>query len=333
MTGKISNKLFAAAKSLAPAVLLGIIMVLQSPTLRAESSSWLMKINDAAATTSFAGTFVYVRDHKVEAMEVVRRIKNGVMQERLYALNGEAREIVRDMNQVWCYIPDQNVAVHDYRQASESGFPRILPKDLALLTTNYRFEMGKMSRIADRQAQQVNVIPKDSYRYGYSLWADTQTGLLLRSDLLDQSGNLIEQYVFVKVQIGGEIKDEQLAAVTQSDQFELYGNSGLDVSAPADKSQWFFESLPSGYSMSRHMRRMSPMESNEVEHMVFSDGLSTVSVFIKPARQGQSGMKGLSRLGSVHTYRDTVSDHRITVMGEVPAETVKMLAQNISIRP
>ena len=89
---------------------------------------WLMKINKAAANANFVGTFVYIHDEKIEAMEVARKITNEVMQERIYSLNGEPREIIRDMNKVWCFIPDKNVVVHDYRQVSESGFPRILPR-------------------------------------------------------------------------------------------------------------------------------------------------------------------------------------------------------------
>jgi len=295
-------------------------------------ADWLMKINKAAAEVNFAGTFIYVHAGQVEAMDIARRVDSGGMQERLYALNGEAREVIRDRNRVWCYIPDQNVGVHDYRQMSESGFPRILPGDFAELSKNYQFLDGQDARIAGRIAHQINVVPNDNYRYGYALWADTESGLLLRSDLVDREQKIIEQYMFVNIDIDGEISDEQLAAVSNKDQLEWFGNSKPPISTPADSSDWLINQVPQGYRLSKRIRRMSPTEAGEVEHLVYTDGLSTLSVFIKEAREGQSGMKGLSRMGAVNAYRDTINNHRVTVMGEVPARTVEFVAGGITYR-
>ena len=324
----ISREWFLLAKRQLIVMLLPSMLLL-SIQVQADSSEWLMKINKAAAETNFSGTFVYLHDGKIEAMEVARRIDDGLMQERLYSLNGEPREVIRGMDKVWCYIPDQNVVVHDYRQASQSGFPRILPGDIDQLRKHYRFSEGKVQRIANRMAQQISVVPKDNFRYGYGLWADVDTGLLLRSDLVDADGNIIEQYLFVEVQIGGEISDQQLAPVSSTEELQLFGNN-TPLSAPATSSEWIIEKLPDGYTLSKHILRMSPMDSGEVEHMVFTDGLSTVSVFIKKAHAGQSDMSGLSRMGAVHAYRKTVGNHRITVMGEVPADTVEYLATGVA---
>ncbi len=310
-----------------------VVTSLISVTAAADAESWLMKINKAAAERSFVGNFVYVHDNQIEAMHVVRRVRNGMLQERLYALNGEAREVVRDMDRVWCYIPDKNVGVHDYRQTSESGFPRILPNDLAALARNYHFEVGDTARIADRIAQQVKVIPSDRFRYGYHLWADQESGLLLRSDLVDDLGNIVEQYLFVDIAIDPEISDNALESVTSRDDLKWYGMDMPKMSAEVTNTPWRVDSIPSGYRLSKHIRRMNPMKMEEEEHMVFTDGLSSVSIFVKESRQGQSGMVGLSRMGAVHAYRETVADHWVTVMGEVPAQTVEHLAKAIIYRP
>ncbi|MGI9317842.1 MAG: MucB/RseB C-terminal domain-containing protein [bacterium] len=298
-----------------------------------EATKWLMQINDAAANLSFAGNFVYVHDGQVEAMTVARRVRSGVMQERLYALNGEAREVVRDKDRVWCYIPDKNVGVHDYRQTSESGFPRILPADIENLRRNYLFELGDQLRVADRMAQQIKVLPKDQFRYGYHLWADTESGLLLRSDLVDATGESVEQYLFVNIEIGREIADSELESVTSKDQLVWYGMDRPNLTAEVDQGHWQIIDPPAGYRLTRHIRRMTPMEMEEEEHMVFTDGLSSVSIFVKKAKQGQSTVTGLSRMGAVHAYRNTIENHWVTVMGEVPAETVQHLATQISFRP
>ena len=308
-------------------------MLVMSTATAADARTWLMRINEAAANFSFVGNFVYLRGGEIEAMHVVRRITDGMMQERLYALNGDAREVVRDQDRVWCFIPDKNVGVHDYRQTSESGFPRILPKDLDSLERNYQFELGATARIADRMAQQIKVLPEDGFRYGYYLWADSETGLLLRSDLVNGTGKIVEQYAFVNIEIGGEILDSELEAVTSREDLVWYGMDMPNMSSEVTKTAWRVESLPAGYRLNKHIRRMDPMNMEEEEHMVFTDGLSSVSLFVKESREGQSSMVGLSRMGAVHAYRDTVADHWITVMGEVPARTVEHLAKAVVYRP
>ena len=306
-----------------------LILVLSATRMAsADPAEWLMKINKAASEVNFAGAFVYIHDGKIEAMEVARRIKDGMMQERLYSLNGSPREVIRGMDQVWCFIPDANVVVHDHRQMSESGFPRILPSDFDQLQQNYDFTEGSYMRIANRMAHQINVVPKDAYRYGYSLWADMETGLLLRSDLVNQDDEIVEQYLFITIEIGGEISDEHLQPVSDMIVLELFSNT-MPKSDSVVATSWRVRDVPSGYSLSKHFKRMSPMESGEVEHMVFTDGLSTVSVFIKEAHEGQSEISGISRMGAVHAFRKTVQNYRVTVMGEVPAETVEMLAQAV----
>lgn len=300
----------------------------------ANPTDWLMKINHAAATLSFSGMFVYAHDGGIETMQVVRRVKDEMMQERLYSLNGEAREIVRDRKRIWCYLPAQKSGVHAYRQAFESGFPRILPDDLDGLRRNYHFTDGGINRVANRMARRINVLPNDDYRYGYRLWADLETGLLLRSDLVNQEGIVVEQYLFVSIDVDSEISDHALTAVTSKEKLVWYGDdSDGEPPIALDESKWQFSQLPAGYRLNKYIRRMSALEGNEIEHLIFTDGLSTLSVFIKPTSPEQSGMEGLSRMGAVHVYRSIINDHRVTVMGEAPARTVELLATAVSYLP
>ncbi len=292
-----------------------------------------MRINEAAATHSFVGNFVYLHDHRIEAMQVIRRIQNGMMQERLYALNGEAREVVRDADRVWCFIPDMKVGLQDYRQILEGGFPQILPGDLESLGRNYQFAMGVKARIAKRTVQQVKIMPTDRYRYGYHLWADHETGLVLRSDLIDDNEQIVERTMFVDIQIDPEIPDEALQPTTNLDGLKWFGMGMPKVNASIQTSAWQVDSLPAGYWLSNHIRRMNPMSMEEEEHMVLTDGLSSVSVFVKKPLMGQPVMAGPSRMGAVHAYRVVMADHWVTVMGEVPPATVEHLAQSIRYRP
>ena len=296
----------------------------------ADPFDWLMKISKAAADVNFIGTLVYTNNGEIKTMEVARRIQGGLMQERIYSLDGEPREIIRSEDKVWCYIPDQNMVVHDYRQVTKSGFPRILPDDLDQLRQNYGFEEGEDARIADRVAIQIKVTANDSWRYGYTLWADKHSGLLLRSDLVSQGGEIVEQYLFADIEINGVITDAQLAPVSNADELRLFGNSE-PMPESFESSEWSVTELPDGYRLNNHIRRMSPMGKGEIEHFVYSDGLSSLSVFIKKTSQSQGEMTGLSRMGAVHAYRTRIGNHLVTVMGEVPAETVKAVARGVQL--
>ncbi len=296
----------------------------------ADPFDWLMKISKAAADVNFIGTLVYTNNGEIKTMEVARRIQGGLMQERIYSLDGEPREIIRSEDKVWCYIPDQNMVVHDFRQVTKSGFPRILPDDLDQLRQNYGFEEGEDARIADRVAIQIKVTANDAWRYGYTLWADKHSGLLLKSDLVSQGGEIIEQYLFADIEINGVITDAQLAPVSNADELRLFGNSE-PMPESFESSEWSVTELPDGYRLNNHIRRMSPMGKGEIEHFVYSDGLSSLSVFIKKTSQSQGEMTGLSRMGAVHAYRTRIGNHLVTVMGEVPAETVKAVAQGVQL--
>ena len=296
----------------------------------ADPFDWLMKISKAAADVNFIGTLVYTNNGEIKTMEVARRIQDGLMQERIYSLDGEPREIIRNEDKVWCYIPDQNMVVHDYRQVTKSGFPRILPDDLDQLRQNYGFEEGEEARIADRGAIQIKVTANDAWRYGYTLWADKRSGLLLRSDLVSQGGEIVEQYLFADIEINGVITDAQLAPVSSADELRLFGNSE-PMPESFESSEWSVTELPDGYRLNNHIRRMSPMGKGEIEHFVYSDGLSSLSVFIKKSSQNQGEMTGLSRMGAVHAYRTRIGNHLVTVMGEVPAETVKAVARGVQL--
>ncbi len=302
-----------------------------------EAMAELLRMNRAAAELSYEGIFVAVSNGRVEAMQVAHQVGDMMMmKERLFALSGAPREIVRDEDRVWCFIPDKATGVHEYRQASESGFPRILPDDLARLTAHYRFETGGMDRIAGRSARQVRILPRDEYRYGYGLWADEETGLMLRSDLLDGDGRVIEQYLFVDIRIG-DVPDTMLEPVSSKDELKWFGNGkpGWALAGEGGKKPgWRVERLPPGFDLSRHIYRMSAMSGRPIEHFVFTDGLASVSVFIKimPA-EGQNPATGASGMGAINLFSKRIDGYQVVVMGEVPPATVELIAGGVVRQP
>jgi sigma-E factor negative regulatory protein RseB len=309
-------------------VLLAVVVVSRADN--DEAVQWLMKMNDAAGQVTYAGTFVYVHAGRIEAMQVFHRRQDDGMRERLYSLNGAAREIVRDDHQVWCYLPDQKLGVHEYRQVSDRSFPRLLPERISPLTTHYDITLGGRDRIAQRDVQQVMIRPRDGYRYGYDLWADSETGLLLKAVLTSAEGVAIEQYMFTHLDIGAEIEDADLEPVNASEDL-VWSSPGAGQDTRRDKpTQWTVDGVPAGFELTRHVRRMSPARKQAVEHLVYSDTLAAVSVFIERRRDAQHAvMEGISSMGAVHAFGREVDEHQVTVLGEVPGATVELIAAGV----
>jgi sigma-E factor negative regulatory protein RseB len=299
-----------------------------SGTAAGDAHDWLLKMNEAPRRLDFEGAFVYQRGTQLEAMRVVHKAEKGAVRERLVSLNGAAREIVRTESEVVCYLPDQKSVVVEYRKANARGFPTILPGRLPELGEHYVIQLGGTERIAGRAAQQLVIRPRDAYRYGYRLWADYDTGLLLKADLLDGTGRPLEQFMFAQISVG-TVPAAALQPETPGEGMVWYRESGTPPAAPAQK--WNATRLPKGFKLSHQVTRNVPTRNKTVEHLVYSDGLATVSLFVEPLDKDEKpGMQGLSHMGAVHAYGARVDGHQVTAVGEVPAETVSLIARSVA---
>jgi len=291
---------------------------------------WLMKINHAARDLEYDGIFVYQHDAQLEAMQIFHKVENKSSRERLVSLNGAPREIVRDANEVRCYWPDKNSVMVEYRQAGGKGFPSILPERLQDLDEYYVLKLGNTERITGRVAQLVIVKPVDQYRYGYHLWADADTGLLLKADLLDTQGAILEQFMFTQINIGTKIPASALAPGMTGKSMVWYREDG-NTRSVSEKPGWVASQLPKGFRLSAHMTRRLPMRKQPVEHLVYTDGLAAVSVFIEKQEKGAKPfMRGPSRMGAVHAMSAQSGDYQITTVGEVPAATVAFIGESVA---
>jgi sigma-E factor negative regulatory protein RseB len=297
-------------------------------------ADWLMRLEMAPDKTSYLGSFIYEHDGRMETMRVVHRAREDGFRQRLFSLTGSAREIIRDNESVWCFLPDKNIGVHEYQQSSRNTFLQLRGEQISSLSKFYDFKLGDIERIADRPAQVIDVMPKDKYRYGYTLWVDDETGLLLRTDLLDEARRIVERYMFVEISVGIEIDDRDLEPRTAKESLTWFGIDSKNSELPAVDSpmEWDSTSLPPGFMLSHSINRRGPMDDQLVEHHVYSDGLSSVSIFVKHA-EGGSTASGLSRMGAISAYVRRIDDFAVTVFGEVPSGTVTMIADGVVRNP
>ena len=310
-------------------IILGLLFC-SNAVLASEISDWLMRVETAPERLSYKGSFLYEHDGKMESMRVVHRVLDNSFTERLYSLTGSAREVIRNDTSVWCYVPDKQIGVHEYRQSSRNTFLRIRGDLISKLEKYYSFKLGEMSRVADRQARKITIMPRDQYRYGYELWVDDETGLLLRTDLKDANNITIERYMFVEISIGTEISDAELEPMTNKDSLAWFG---MDTPNSNDNNEqpmiWGSKSLPAGFELSYSINRRSSKKEGLIEHHVYSDGLSSISLFVKSRTDGKAVATGVNRMGAVSAYTTNIDGFDVTVVGEVPESSVSLIATGV----
>lgn len=313
---------------------LALLLGLAAPLGQAaDAQSLFARMHQAGRNLDYDGTFVYQRGDRMESLRIVHKVGEGGTRERLVSLNGAPREIIRTDTEVRCYLPDENIALIEHRRAENRSFPALLPDSLALLKDNYNIRIGKPGRVAGHKTVSVHILPRDDYRYGYKLWADEASGLLLKASLMDDHNKVIEQYMFTQLKIGKPISDSDLKP-----QYPIKGvvwQRAENATPIPSAGKWTAEKLPAGFSLSARMMRMLPARKQPVEHLVYSDGLAVVSVFIEPLGDSDKSnvLSGLSHMGSVHAFGKVSDGHQITVVGEAPALTVDMIGESVRAGP
>jgi len=290
----------------------------QSP----ETLSWLRKIHEATQRLSYTGTFVYQNGMRSETSRITRYVDAAADIEKLEVMDGVPREIVRTRDTVRCYLPESRVVKVDRR--TERGFPALVPERITALARHYDLTLGETRRIAGYDCQAVELSPKDNLRYGYRLYADIGSGMLLRAVTLDPEGNEVENFTFTQLTLGNVTRD--MVKPRHAVRDWRVENSGAEL---ARLDGWGLAAELPGFRKVTELRRRLG-ESRPVGQMVYSDGLAAVSVFIEPLEARRDPIRtGLSRMGAIHIYTREVANHMVTVVGEAPASSVQRIADSV----
>jgi sigma-E factor negative regulatory protein RseB len=294
----------------------------QSP----ETLGWLRKIHDATQKLSYTGTFVYQNGSRSETSRITRYVDATGDIEKLEVMDGVPREIVRTKDTVRCYLPGSRLVKVDRR--TERGFPALLPERISALARHYDISLGETRRIAGYDCQAVVLTPRDNLRYGYKLYADQASGMLLRAVTFDAAGEPVEQFTFTQLAIGGVTRDMVKSRHAAARAWRVEDAEA----APARLAGWGLSSeLPGFHKVVELKRRLG--ESRSAGQVVYSDGLAAVSVFIE-SLEGRSDpvRTGLASMGAIHIYTREVANHMVTVVGEAPAASVQRIANAVEYR-
>ncbi|MBI1943620.1 MAG: MucB/RseB C-terminal domain-containing protein [Betaproteobacteria bacterium] len=311
---------------------LGIVALVWAGVAQAQISpdarALLQRIYEATEKLSYTGTFVYQQGDRTETSRITRMAGPRGSIERVEVLDGVPREIVRTRDTVRCYLPESRTVKVEPR-TDQRAFPGMLPEGVSELARNYAIARGKPKRIAGFDSESVTLTPRDDLRYGYRLWADVVSSMLLKAQTFGRKGETIEQFTFTQLAIGN-VPSERIRTR------HLARNWRIEDAAvtPANLAQsgWTVAADLPGFRKVIEVRR-NLGESRPVGQMVYSDGLAAVSVFIEPAAGRHEAVRpGLSSLGAFHIYTREIADHIVTVVGEAPAASVQRIANTVKFR-
>ena len=294
-----------------------------------DAAVWLDRAAEAAQKQNYIGTIIYQHGGRFETSRLVHLSDQGREFEKLVNLDGPAREVIRMNGEVRCYYPDAKVIRIEPR-TFRNAFPSLSAQQQAALTDYYSFRMAERGRVAGIETQAWVFEPKDGLRYGHKFWADPESGLLVKARIVDERNEVIEQFAFTEILIGVKIEREQVNptwAVTPPDwQVRQLGQGD----AESRETGWTVTRVPPGFiKIVDGFRRLRG--AREVAHLVYSDGLVAVSVFIEPIGAASHPI-GISRQGGINVVIRQQEDNLVTVLGEVPVATVRQIAHSVARR-
>ncbi len=283
---------------------------------------WLKTANIADHKTNYSGVFVFQYGNHVETSSIAHVVEPDGEYEKLESLDGPKREVIRHHGQAWCYWNNKVFPVGNLY--GDRRFPLLLPDPLASLRQNYQVKELGMDRVAGYNTRVVLYQSRDNLRYSYKIWVDVISGLLLKSAVLNEKNQIAEQYAFTELKLGNDADHSWLADSTpdSTKQVEI-------PPAPAIKSGWVVDGLPRGFIKAMEILRPMHGKHSPVIQLVFSDGLSAISVFIETADADEDDNEALTSRGAVNLYRKVVDNHLYNVVGEVPPKAVMQVLDSI----
>lgn len=286
------------------------VLTMAAPAYADSALDWLKRAETAARQQNYSGVYVYHHGEHIEVLRVLHRVDAKGEQEKVEVLDGMPRQFLRINNDVYCHLPGGK-QVRLERNAPRRFFPALLPANPATLLDFYTAKLGGSERVAGRSCQVLLLEPRDGYRYAYNLWLDKLTGLPLKSRIVNDSGKVVSMFVFSEVQIG-KAPDSRFFFN------DLAGKSILKASLDQPASVAWNVTPPPGFVQVQAAVRALPGKQMPVTHLVYSDGLSVLSMFLEPVNPKMPKMQGLAAEGAIGVYAREVDGYSVTTLGEVP---------------
>jgi sigma-E factor negative regulatory protein RseB len=296
----------------------------------AGASQVLRQAAQAASMLNYTGTILYSRRGAAETSRIVHLFENGVEMERITTLDGPPFEVVRTNEELTCYLPESRLMWSEPRTGRQ-GFPSLLPRQMSTLAQHFSVKKLEIERVAGHEAQVWLFEPNDEFRFWHKLWTELKTGMWLRGRVIDEKGNTIEEITFTDIKIGGKIDREQVKPTLASSISNWRKERKLPLSATKAETGWFARNAPAGFvKISETFMRSLPGRTEPVSQLVYSDGLTSVSVYAATVSPGQPISEGASVQGAHQIFARQVGDSLVTAFGDARPGTVKAIASSMN---
>lgn len=297
-----------------------------------EGLAWLTRMANASSLVNYSGTFVYHNRGTTETSRVVHFVNQaGGVFERLEALDGPAREIIRTNDQVTCYLP--TIRTVRIEQRNSKLLPGFFPENLAGINESYRVRVAGLDRVAGHECRIVALEAKDNLRYGRDFCAEVTSGLPIRVRTMSDRNEGVESFAFTQLTVGGSFRrDRVMSKYAAKSQGWRVDRSAMNVIEREVATGWVVTRQPPGFKKLLEVRRSIAGGAGSVAQIIFSDGLAAISVFIEPI-PGKRPAQALTQQGAVNIYTRPVADQLVTVLGEAPAATIVQIGDSLEPRP
>lgn len=307
---------------------------LAMPATTAESRSlndWLMRLHEASRKRAYVGTFVVSAGGSMTSAKIWHVCEGNQQVERVEMLTGAPRSIFRHNDQVVTFIPDHKL-VRSEKRESLGLFPELLESADSHIADFYKVRQEGVDRVAGVEANIVALVPKDRLRFGYRVWTERKSGLVVKLQTLDTDGKLLEQAAFSELEIDAPVRmDKLLQMMGKVEGYRV--EKPVLVKTTASAEGWALKVPVAGFkSISCYQRPLAASNAapaTEPFQWIFSDGLASVSIFVEPLDRQRHHRESTLSLGATHTMTRMVDPYWVTVMGEVPLTTLLLFANGL----
>ncbi|MFT3717993.1 MucB/RseB C-terminal domain-containing protein [Pseudorhodoferax sp.] len=299
-----------------------------APTAGAEQRSigeWLRRMHDASRKRTYSGSFVVSSDAMLASARIWHACEGEQQIERVDALSGPPRMTFRRNDHVVTFLQDAKVARIEKREAL-GLFPNLLQAVDSSIPEFYTVRQLGQDRAAGFEADIVLIKPKDKLRYGYRIWSEKKSGLVLKLQTLDHDGRVLEQAAFSELQIDAPVRLSALARMMDKTAGYRIERLETRVVDPADEGWELREPVPGFQAMHCIKRAAHAGAAPTIVQWVFSDGLASVSLFLEPLDPQRVAKPGLVAMGATQSLMQRHQGWWLTAVGEVPPATLKAFA-------
>ena len=291
-------------------------------------ADWLTRMHEASRRRSYIGTFVVSAGASMSSARIWHICDGTQQMERVESLSGAPRSTFRRNDQVITFMPDTRTAVAERREAL-GLFPQLLASPESSIAQYYSARQTGVERVAGYDAEVVLLQPKDSLRFGYRVWNERKSGLVVKLQTLDGDGKVVEQVAFSELQLDAPVSMAKLTQMmNNTDGYRIERPDVVKTTAAAEG--WLLKNAVPGFKpMSCHRRPGGSTESpssDKTMQWVFSDGLASVSLFVEAFDRRRHAQEGASAQGATHMLTRKLADKGgewwLTVVGEVPLQTL-----------